>query len=697
MNDRQIAFIICSNNAQYYNECVRYITELCVPDGYDVDIICVQEAESMAQGYNAGMQSSDAKYKVYLHQDVFIMNRIFIYDIIRIFADDEQIGMLGVIGATRLPDDANLCFKWNTGRIEAYDGFSTIDGDAAQNKQRLYIPVRAIDGLIMVTQYDVPWREDFLDGWDFYDVSQSLEMQKHGYKVVVPYQENPWCYHDCGVSKLENYDFYRARIIEAYPEVFSDCVSGEKIESKKEKIKEIIKVRCGLIRLMELKAYDKIEEIIEKLDLEKYPDTQICEIVNLMEIYALEKGSTSDIRSEWFDINEWDRIREYYTWVRFVLIRAGYQKEDERIAELRDKVEQGRLSVDAVRKIATAVVKDTTPIYKLFFSEISTKPLVSVIIRVQNGAEMLRQTVESILGQTYKNMEVIIGDDASSDKSREVISSLAQADERIKFICFEEKQNNSYVENQCAEIAKGKYLALAGQDDIWREDKLEKQIMFLEEHPMYGACFTWADVIDENGCINNRAWFKLYVRFRSMNTSREEWIRKLFFEENYFCTSSACIRKELLYKAGLFHYGLVRYKDYYLWLKVLLETPVYIIQEKLTEYRGTEKKRKKSDTADLKPQRCCHYELQWIREDIVKHLSPQSFVQTFRPDMHNPNAVGEKEIQCEKAFLLWKAGCCLAGKWFIELLEDIESREILETEYGFNLQEFYEMNGEKNV
>lgn len=55
MNEKQIAFIICTNNPQYYNECVQYIHELTVPDGYSTDIICIQEAPSMAAGYNAGM------------------------------------------------------------------------------------------------------------------------------------------------------------------------------------------------------------------------------------------------------------------------------------------------------------------------------------------------------------------------------------------------------------------------------------------------------------------------------------------------------------------------------------------------------------------------------------------------------------------------------------------------------------------
>ena len=103
MDEKKIAFIICVNDLWYYEECVRYIQELCVPDTYTVDIMCIQEADSMAEGYNGGCEASDAKYKVYLHQDTFITNRNYIYDILDIF-ENSRIGMIGVVGATELSD-----------------------------------------------------------------------------------------------------------------------------------------------------------------------------------------------------------------------------------------------------------------------------------------------------------------------------------------------------------------------------------------------------------------------------------------------------------------------------------------------------------------------------------------------------------------------------------------------------------------
>ena len=69
---------------------------------------------------------------------------------------------------------------------------------------------------------------------------------------------------------------------------------------------------------------------------------------------------------------------------------------------------------------------------------------------------------------------------------------------------------------------------------MWKKDKLKKQIMFLEEHPTYGACFTWVDIINENDEVNNSEWLGLYHRFISNNRNENSWLRTLFFQGNFF-------------------------------------------------------------------------------------------------------------------------------------------------------------------
>ena len=86
------------------------------------------------------------------------------------------------------------------------------------------------------------------------------------------------------------------------------------------------------------------------------------------------------------------------------------------------------------------------------------------------------------------------------------------------------------------------------------------------------------------------------------------------------------------------------------------------------------------------------HEKQWICDTYVRNISEEKFLRIFKGDMKRPEARGEKELLCEKAFFLWERGNCFAEKWFIELLEDAECREILEEKYRFELKDFYRMN-----
>lgn len=168
----------------------------------------------MAAGYNAGMNSSPARYKVYLHQDVFIKDRDFIAQILNVFERDERIGMLGMIGKRNRGMQVDDLMKWDTGK--ALDNILGSWSFPCPSKEDLFAEVLTVDGLLMATQYDLTWREDLFDGWDFYDVSQCMEFIKGGYKIVVPFQEEAWCYHDCLYSKLTKYFDYHKLFLKEY-------------------------------------------------------------------------------------------------------------------------------------------------------------------------------------------------------------------------------------------------------------------------------------------------------------------------------------------------------------------------------------------------------------------------------------------------------------------------------------------------
>lgn len=112
---------------------------------------------------------------------------------------------------------------------------------------------------------------------------------------------------------------------------------------------------------------------------------------------------------------------------------------------------------------------------------------VSVIIPTYNRGKLIERSVRSVLNQTYKNIEVIIVDDGSTDNTKEVIESIK--DERIIYY----KQENggaAKARNTGVNLATSEYIAFHDSDDVWRENKLEKQIDFLNKNPQYGMVYS---------------------------------------------------------------------------------------------------------------------------------------------------------------------------------------------------------------
>ena len=195
LDPHKVAFISCVNDESWYSESLLYQKQLELPDGMTAEYIPVRGARSMCEGYNIGMRQSDAKYKIYLHQDVLVVNRQLIADIMRIFRD-ESVGLIGVIGAKALPATG---IWWDSLRVvgrvlHACEPESIVES-VCQEQESTDQVVEAVDGLIMMTQYDLPWREDLFQDWHFYDISQCKEFARAGCKTVVPFQKEFWTIH----------------------------------------------------------------------------------------------------------------------------------------------------------------------------------------------------------------------------------------------------------------------------------------------------------------------------------------------------------------------------------------------------------------------------------------------------------------------------------------------------------------------
>lgn len=124
------------------------------------------------------------------------------------------------------------------------------------------------------------------------------------------------------------------------------------------------------------------------------------------------------------------------------------------------------------------------------------KNLVSIIMPTYNCAKFIKKTIESVIAQTYKNWELIIVDDCSSDNTEEIVNKFK--DERIKYYRLEKNSGAAVARTQAMKLAIGNYMAFLDSDDLWKENKLEKQIKFMQENNYNFTCTAY-EQIDEQG------------------------------------------------------------------------------------------------------------------------------------------------------------------------------------------------------
>lgn len=124
--------------------------------------------------------------------------------------------------------------------------------------------------------------------------------------------------------------------------------------------------------------------------------------------------------------------------------------------------------------------------------------LVSIIVPVYNSEKFINDTIQTVKEQTYQNWELLLVNDCSSDNSENIIKKYVKEDNRIKLINLEKNSGAAIARNTGITNAKGKYIAFLDADDLWKNEKLEKQIKFMKENN-YDFTFTGYEFADESG------------------------------------------------------------------------------------------------------------------------------------------------------------------------------------------------------
>ncbi len=201
---------------------------------------------------------------------------------------------------------------------------------------------------------------------------------------------------------------------------------------------------------------------------------------------------------------------------------------------------------------------------------------VSVVMSVYNGARFLRESIESILSQSFPDFELIIVNDASKDESENIIKSYQ--DPRIILIENEKNLGLTQSLNKGFGLSLGKYIARQDADDISLPDRFARQVEFLDRHPDVGVVGTAYQMIDEW----NKPLHDIYPPLVS-----EKIRQQLLLICNPFAHGSVMLRRSHIQRVGFYHPDLPCSQDYELWLRFIEKFAMANLPEILYQWRMT--------------------------------------------------------------------------------------------------------------
>jgi len=215
----------------------------------------------------------------------------------------------------------------------------------------------------------------------------------------------------------------------------------------------------------------------------------------------------------------------------------------------------------------------------------SKPPVVCICVPTYNVEMTVRETMLSILKQTYPNLVVHISDNASTDDTLKIIEGLGAPNVLIHR--HDENVGGEGNFDRCIQLAEGKYTAIFHADDIYEPEMVAKQVAYLESHQSVGAVFTEASLIDEHGEILGEIG-KVPQSFRAVpQFDFCGLLKALLANHNFLVCPSVMVRTDI-YRNSIKQWGNVIYKsssDIDVWLRLAKVAPIAVIGERLMRYR----------------------------------------------------------------------------------------------------------------
>jgi len=204
---------------------------------------------------------------------------------------------------------------------------------------------------------------------------------------------------------------------------------------------------------------------------------------------------------------------------------------------------------------------------------LNRSPLVSVVLATYNGARFLEEAVRSVLDQTFTDLELIVVDDGSTDRTAELVERLS-ADPRLRYV-YQVNGGQPNADNHGIRLSRGRFIAFIDADDVWLREKLERQLARFDADERIGVVYCPTICIDENG-REVESWS--IQRHSGRVTDR-------LFVENFVPFSSSIVRRACFERLGGFDEELAQAYDYDLWLRLSTAYEFADCPEPMVRYR----------------------------------------------------------------------------------------------------------------
>lgn len=212
-------------------------------------------------------------------------------------------------------------------------------------------------------------------------------------------------------------------------------------------------------------------------------------------------------------------------------------------------------------------------------------PSVCIYIPTYNAAATIRETMNSLLKQTYSNLLIHVVDNASTDTTIEIVEKID--DPRIVIHRHESTVVAEANFTRCIELASGRYTAIFHSDDIYESDIIEKQVAYLENHPEISAAFTQVTLIDENGVTVGSTGGHPEDTMRDRQITAGELVKSMLKHHNYLVCPSVMVRTTI-YRDNIRTWGNKEFasaSDVDVWIRLAEAAPIAVLAEKLMRYR----------------------------------------------------------------------------------------------------------------